>query len=89
MTLREYILRWLYPSTTLTSALHGDRAARRALWCLGPTVEDLRAIDHARIARRREGACNGRGRVPDTSYWRTADEKKCSACNGVGSLAVP
>lgn len=55
MTLRERILRWLYPPTTLASALHGDRAARRALWCLGLTVEDLRAIDHARITRRREG----------------------------------
>ena len=53
MTLRERVLRWLYPSTTLSSALHGDRAARRALWHLGMTVEDLRAIDSARIARRR------------------------------------
>lgn len=53
MTLRERVLRWLYPPTTLSSALHGDRAARRALWLMGMTVEDLRAIDSARIARRR------------------------------------
>lgn len=55
VTLRERLLRWLYPPTTLSSALHGDRAARRALWHLGLTVEDLRAIDSARIARRRAG----------------------------------
>jgi hypothetical protein len=53
MTLRERVLRWLYPPTTLSSAPHGDRSARRALWHLGMTVEDLRAIDYARIARRR------------------------------------
>lgn len=51
--IREFILRCLYPPTTLNQAILGDRASRRALWSLGLTVEDLRAVDRARIERRR------------------------------------
>lgn len=51
--IREFILRLLYPPTTLNQAILGERWARRALWSLGFTVEDLRAVDRARIERRR------------------------------------